>query len=269
MAARAVDFPLFSRLPAELRVQIWEETLPKFVRPLYFYRAGCWTLENVGKKGVDVRFNHRLLSIDFEVPILSVNREAFRVTLSSMKSQGINAHVTVKKSIVFRRSFNPKLDTLFISEDQFRDFFWEPVNVILSERGFENIAISCTEPAPMCLAVSRLIGETEDSFLSELFQHTFHRNTQKLVLVNNAGVLSNKRRASQQHWELNSALSTPRFVWNNAGDHFEGAEGISDSERKLLRGLNRGAADGMTDGLGWDKDHKLEVHLATAIKMKL
>ncbi|GCB25664.1 hypothetical protein AAWM_08549 [Aspergillus awamori] len=248
MAARAVDFPLFSRLPAELRVQIWEETLPKFVRPLYFYRAGCWTLENVGKKGVDVRFNHRLLSIDFEVPILSVNREAFRVTLSSMKSQGINAHVTVKKSI---------------------GIFWEPVNVILSERGFENIAISCTEPAPMCLAVSRLIGETEDSFLSELFQHTFHRNTQKLVLVNNAGVLSNKRRASQQHWELNSALSTPRFVWNNAGDHFEGAEGISDSERKLLRGLNRGAADGMTDGLGWDKDHKLEVHLATAIKMKL
>ncbi|KAI2830270.1 hypothetical protein CBS147343_3366 [Aspergillus niger] len=216
MAAGAVDFPLFSRLPAELRVQIWEETLPKF-----------------------------------------------------MKSQGVNAHITAKKSIVFRRPFNPKVDTLFVSEDQFRDFLWEPVNVILSNRGLEDVGISCTEPAPMCLAVSCLIGETEDSFLSELFQHVSHRNTQKLVLINNAGILSNKRRASQQHWELSSALSTPKFVWNNAGDHFEGSEEISDSDWKLLRGLNRSAADGMTDGLGWDKDHRLEVYLATAVKMRL
>ncbi|KAI3056923.1 hypothetical protein CBS147353_11078 [Aspergillus niger] len=256
MAVPAVDFPLFSRLPTELRVQIWEETLPKFVRPLYFYRTSFWVPEFGEGKKVEVKFDHRLLELEFAVPILFVNHEAYQVKLSRMKSQGIDAHATATKSIVFTRPFNPRVDTLYLSEDQFIDTFLEPVNLLRSNREIKHLATGCTE-------------ETVNAFLIYLFHYPYHRGTQKLIPVNNAEVLPSKGQESQQHWELSSTLSTPTFVWNNVRNRFEEAEGVKESDPELLRGLNRGAVavEGMTDELRWDRNHTLEVHLATAIKM--
>ncbi|GKZ29879.1 hypothetical protein AbraIFM66950_006840 [Aspergillus brasiliensis] len=171
MAVPAVDFPLFPRLPAELRVQIWEETLPKFVCPLYFYRKGCWTVENGDREKVDIKFNRLSLNTEIDVPIFSVNREAFRVTRSWMK-----------------------------------------------------------------IHVSRDTLEIGPSFLEFLFQHPFHRATQKLVIVDNAEFLPNNSQELQHHWKLNSALSTPAFVWNCARDRFEEGGELATATRISWKG---------------------------------
>ncbi|GKZ26051.1 hypothetical protein AbraIFM66951_005079 [Aspergillus brasiliensis] len=265
MAVPAVDFPIFPRLPAELRVQIWEETLPKFVRPLYFYRNGRWTVGNAGSENLDIKFDHLSPNMEINVPIFSVNREAFRVTRSWMMIHGIYNGTTPTKSTFFIRPFNPKVDTLYLSWSQFSDNSLGIACKIYTTSTSGNITINRTEP--MCLAVSRDTVKIGPSSLEFLFQHPFCRATHKLVIVDNAEVLPNNNQELQHHWELNSALSTPAFVWNSARDRFEEGEGIGNSDPYLLGGLNACAASGMTGGFGEVKDHKLEVYLATAIKM--
>jgi len=98
--ATTAAFPLFSVLPFEMRDQIWRDALPKPAGPaLYFYRGrGCWAAQKLtesdpgymaGNDGMRFEFGTDRLNdgCQFDLPLVSVNREARRVALAWLREQ--------------------------------------------------------------------------------------------------------------------------------------------------------------------------------------
>src|SRR4051812_41445683 len=98
--ATTAAFPLFSVLPFELRDRIWRDALPGPAGPaLYFYRGrGCWVARRLiesdpgymaGNDGLGFEFRTDRLDQDnqFDLPLVSVNRETRRVALAWLREQ--------------------------------------------------------------------------------------------------------------------------------------------------------------------------------------
>ncbi|TEY35783.1 hypothetical protein BOTCAL_0579g00060 [Botryotinia calthae] len=137
-------FPLFSSLALELRTKIWEESLPsEFPPALYSYKKGCWqpriftksdpgycdkVSENVSTEGLNRKFEFRhdlLDNIHVQTPLLFVNHEAWKITLTWARNHGIE---TCGDPLLPRLSlpFNPIRDILHVSADRWDDLFLEP-----------------------------------------------------------------------------------------------------------------------------------------------
>lgn len=137
-------FPLFSSLALELRTKILEESLPsEFPPALYLYKKGCWhpriftesdpgycdkVGENVSTEDLNrkLEFRHDLLdNILVQTPLLFVNHEARKITLSWARNHGIE---TCGDPLFPRLSlpFNPIRDILYVSADRWDDLFVEP-----------------------------------------------------------------------------------------------------------------------------------------------
>ncbi|THV44669.1 hypothetical protein BGAL_0597g00040 [Botrytis galanthina] len=137
-------FPLFSSLAPELRIQIWQESLPsEFPPALYFYKRGCWqpriftesdpgyydgvseqsTTEDLNR---NMEFCYDLLdSIHVQTPLLFVNHEARKITLTWACSHGIE----ICGDPLFPRlslPFNPIRDILYVSADLWDEIYVEP-----------------------------------------------------------------------------------------------------------------------------------------------
>ncbi|KAM0312740.1 hypothetical protein ACHAO8_006021 [Botrytis cinerea] len=137
-------FPLFSSLAFELRTKILEESLPsKFPPALYFYKEGCWhpriftksdpgysdkVSENVSTEDLNrkLEFRHDLLdNITVRMPLLFVNHEARKITLTWARNRGIE---TCGDTLFPRLSlpFSPIRDILYVSANRWDDLFDEP-----------------------------------------------------------------------------------------------------------------------------------------------
>ncbi|PYI18330.1 hypothetical protein BO99DRAFT_307227, partial [Aspergillus violaceofuscus CBS 115571] len=162
------SFPKFSKLPAELRLKIWEEALPELIeQPLYFYSqrpttcardtpADDGSLPEGMPQSMDFRHGQVHPRVA-ELPHLFVNWEARRTalrwvgkqgaeTLSSWKRPTHNHHVLV-------RPFHPETDTLYIPADLWNGFCREKptvgsmpaypfANYSAAERAFRHVALS-------------------------------------------------------------------------------------------------------------------------------
>jgi len=94
-------FPLFPALPFELRDRIWRAALPERAAPaLYVYRGrGCWVARRLtesepgymasdgGGFAFEFRTDRFECENQFDLPLLSVNREARRVGLAWLRGQ--------------------------------------------------------------------------------------------------------------------------------------------------------------------------------------
>ena len=120
----AAEFPLFSRLPAELRNQIWHDTLPANIgQLLYFYRQGCWGPRRLtevdegyhaenNELNLNYEFRYQLLDpVRIDIPIFLVNREAHSIALAWIHGQGLKLRCH-KDELIFVRHFDPSSDTL-------------------------------------------------------------------------------------------------------------------------------------------------------------
>ena len=111
-------FPQFSQLPAELRNQIWADSLPEKDDPLlYLYRKGYWAPGNPERTESNLLtfgFDHTLLHpVRVKSPLLSVNREARGVAFNWMHKHGIEQHFCQNTQChIFVRAFDPTQDAL-------------------------------------------------------------------------------------------------------------------------------------------------------------
>lgn len=132
-------FHPFPRLPAELRLQIWRETLPDLEGvTLHGYKKGCWDLrdplpeESNAPTRADkiLDFRHELLDdVHIDMPIVFVNREARATALSWARAQGIKMDFNTEKAChVFVLPFNPWQDALFINSHKLDEFCVEPAD---------------------------------------------------------------------------------------------------------------------------------------------
>jgi hypothetical protein len=133
-------FTLFSKLPPELRNQIWRDVLPgKVGTVLFSYKKGSWDIrdptevdEEYGHENNGANLNliwkHDLLDeIQFEIPLVYANREARGIALDWIREQGLQiCSLEDRQQPVFVRRWDPVRDALYVGLDQWSDFLNDP-----------------------------------------------------------------------------------------------------------------------------------------------
>lgn len=132
------SFHLYSSLPLELRIQIWQESLPSQIKPAVFkYKRGCWwarhlTDADVGYEhdSVDgnlvLEFRHGMLGASrFDVPLAGTTQEARDAALSWAARHGIE--VVPGEPPIFVRPFHPELDILYVAQEDWDSLLREPL----------------------------------------------------------------------------------------------------------------------------------------------
>ncbi|KAG5983049.1 hypothetical protein E4U55_000891 [Claviceps digitariae] len=137
-------FPLFGRLPIEIRHLIWDEYLSWYVqsdRPTLYLYSTNFFLKHLDPDREDERYadiSHTPLVEVATPPSLHVNSEARRATLQWARSSGLArrqradtttatatataAMRTRAGSYVFTRAFDPTRDALYVSRDKWEEF---------------------------------------------------------------------------------------------------------------------------------------------------
>ena len=132
-------FHLFSRLPTELRQQIWNEALPREIgQTFYCYNTKCWEprqlveadegFESTHETNLHFTFQDELLDpVLFEIPLLFVNREARIVAQHWLTKHRIGSYQSKDgHSIVFACRFNAHRDSLYVGHGPLNYFLVEP-----------------------------------------------------------------------------------------------------------------------------------------------
>ncbi|CAD6449345.1 8e509a32-ae07-4601-bf3e-a9fec1d1f26e-CDS [Sclerotinia trifoliorum] len=183
-------FPLFPNLVLELRRQIWLEALPTALLPsLYFYKKGCWqprifqetdpgycdevseTLSSEDlNRNFEFQFQH-LDKINFQTSLMYVNHEARDIVFSWARTVGLEIERCGGGSSapLLAVPFNPARDVLFVSVEQWDEFYSEPY-----DRSFEEDMIDLTHGTYSeitRLAVPEALFEKDINALEELSRY--------------------------------------------------------------------------------------------------
>lgn len=174
-------FHPFLRLPPELRVIIWRESLPEQDVPaLFFYKKGSWLATDAEKTNendeteddtISLSFHHYVLEhVPVRIPLASVNYEARSIALAWVREQGIQAVFCEKRQCyVFVRPFDPTRDAIYVSRATWDDFCQE-VEVCIDELSDDgSLAHTISDVQHVVLPATILDNEFYASHLSELF----------------------------------------------------------------------------------------------------
>lgn len=239
MAAAAAEFPLFSRLPPELRNQIWQDALPEIGQPLYFYKKGCWCPRRLveGDPGYDpdndelnlvYEFRHELLNhVKIDVPGYFVNREAHGIASAWIHGQGLEL-CSHKGELIFVRPFDPLRDTLYVPLEKWNDFINEPADRTfqpdLLYRGLDCPGIVFTR-----IAIPKAVLEDDPDPLSAFFDW-YERFNKLFIIANPPPELQpddNDTGVQQKLWELEDTQG-PMYFWNGAGFEWQDSQYVGD-----------------------------------------
>lgn len=128
-------FPHFPSLPAELRNQIWHDSLPIKDKPALFpYTKGCWWVRILTESDEEYDFAWEkdrspdlLGPVEVNVPLFFVNHEARRIALAWAHEQGIKMRYCEDRHCnIFERLFDEVHDTLYVELDKVDEFNIEP-----------------------------------------------------------------------------------------------------------------------------------------------
>lgn len=270
----ARDFPLFSRLPAELRNQIWHDTLPDQIGPLlYFYRKGCWCPRRLTEVDEDYDTDNDELNLNYEfryelldpvridVPIFLVNREAHSIASAWVNEQGLTL-CSHKDHIIPVRPFNPLLDTLYVPLENWDDFLREPY-----DRQFQpdllNRNVNCPGIAFTRIAVPEPVLHDEEDPLRDFFEW-YERLERLFIIVNAPSELQPHDTATrlQQRWELGGKQG-PTYCWNGSGFGWQGGRLVDDNALcKRIEEVSNGIVGTLTES----QKSRFEIQPAFAIK---
>lgn len=273
-------FSLFSDLPPELRDQIWRDALPEKLGPgLYFYKKGCWrprrlTASDVGYDPVRddlnlvFEFRHDLLdATQFEMPLAYVNREARGIALAWIREQDMAIRPRDDKPLypIYRRSFDPMRDALYIPLEEWENCLAEPY-----DRMFEPDLINRNVdfiPDVKRIAVSEALLRREAAALGEMFHHFFWLKVLFIVIDPQPDLqpVSSDGMEVQQRWEFVS-IGGGAFVWDEDRGRFDFRGGDYLDAYKPLYTLIEKANEGLGEDLVRHHMHNFEIRLALAIR---
>ena len=169
--ANSSAFPLFSRLPRELRDQIWRNALPDKVGPaLYIYKTRSWCFRwaqtnqkyqpnNDGPK-LNLEFRYNLFDVhEFEVALFFVRHEARGIGLVWARTHGVKVLARKNSEFpIFVCPFNPTRDAMYIPANKWTRFLEEPKDMCPGPDLLEKLVN--VKPAHVThLAVSRSLLE--------------------------------------------------------------------------------------------------------------
>lgn len=240
------SFPLFLRLPPELRTQIWRYSLPDEDRPaLYPYKRGCWCPRwlSPSDKGydpkwepnIDLEFRYDLLdNIEVKLPLVFVNREARGIALAWAHQQGITMRFCKDRQChIFIRPFNPKRDALYIAPTQLYNFYVESSDRIEEPDLFDRIIN--VVPVLSRFAVPVALLQAEDDPLREIFDE-FRCLAVLFIIVNTPPEFTDNEMKVQRQWKLESPQGQGRaFFWNHDRRRFDWQDGEYIGDKALYR----------------------------------
>ncbi|KAL7894916.1 hypothetical protein HDV63DRAFT_396539 [Trichoderma sp. SZMC 28014] len=258
-------FRPFPRLPAELRQQIWRETLPDFEGiTLHGYKKGCWDLRNplpeeanaLTRADKILDFRHELLNdIHIDLPIVFVNREARTTALSWAREQGIKMSFNTEKAChVFVLPFNPWQDAIFINSHNFEDFCTEPADRLAGLQFRGQSAYSNPEITRVALPHTALTSEI--SIFYDMI-HWFPRLEIIFIIVDveigqdipkrlSAAERSRtKERMKHQRWKTSQAEGHS-YVWDSNDRKFVRNIGTLIGFRSMYREIEQYLLGGIT-----------------------
>ncbi|RAH68413.1 2EXR domain-containing protein [Aspergillus aculeatinus CBS 121060] len=123
----------FSRLPAEIRLMIWEAALPDPIgKPLFFWRRAPWrpaAARNSMGGDYDLIHPDDMGHFKIEIPLLQVNKEAERVAKEWIQRQLPPLTRLRTNQTAASRRFNAGRDVVFCTDNQFPDFVAEVENL--------------------------------------------------------------------------------------------------------------------------------------------
>ena len=179
-------FPLFPKLPFELRDQIWRESLPdKVTCSLCFYRDRCWTFERLTPS--DKEYNHHIAEfvydgqlrrklleeIELNLPHFFVNREARHNALTRMRAHDLKRRVArAGQSLVLARPFRLRRDALYIAPEMFGHFFFDSGD--LGSEDEDKVPVLTARSAVTCIAAteeSLSVGRHAGYLVSAMVSH--------------------------------------------------------------------------------------------------
>lgn len=210
-------FALFGKLPAELRNQVWEYTLPCTLRSaLVPYKTGCW-VPTGAEPDLYVEFRHdKLGKVSYEVPLAYVNHEARTIALAWVRKQGLVMCATGKRDPGFARDFDLTKDVLYFGPGEldrcYRDFWARLFEPDLLQRNLSTFSWIRQVAMP-----GSLFQDTEEA-ISEVLEDLYHIRT--LFVVADPPLYLPSTGFEQPLWEL-VAQQGPICSWNQAHSRLE------------------------------------------------
>ncbi|OGM48654.1 hypothetical protein ABOM_002023 [Aspergillus bombycis] len=231
------SFP-FTRLPGELRNQIWQLALsdPAHSLPqLCFYNQGCWDPQQPPDEDAEFHphndemkvtlafFHDRLDPILVEVPLFFVNREARSFALAWIHEHGIQIRFDKHtQSLYFVPLVDPRRDVLYIPKEQFDDFLFDPsCRLVELELGDWDYSFAAPEITRLALPAT-VLWEPEIDTLRRALEY-FPRVKDVFVIfqARSEGFWSEGHEARlRQRWVLEDVpgLKGPIFIRDEAAD---------------------------------------------------
>ena len=261
-ATKPSTFPLFTSLPRELRDQIWRDALPDKVGPaLSFYRKGCWcprrlSDSNLGydpendENNLNFEFRHDLLDdIQFEIPLVYVNREARDLAFAWLREHGIQIRPREDRQYpVFVRPFDPMRDALYVALNRWDDFLCEPDDRLSQSDLFEQLVDIKSDLTR--IAVPAALLRSEVASLPEMFRYSFNVKVLLVVVDPQPDLQSADNDVKVQHWWDFESIQGGAFFWNDDRDGFdsENSKYIGDEAvYRLIEEASRGLGEGLAD----------------------
>ena len=276
-ATNSSTFPLFTSLPRELRDQIWRDALPDKVGPaLSFYRKGCWCVrrlsesnegydpENVANN-LNLEFRHDLLDdIQFEIPLVYVNREARDLAFAWVREQGIEIRPREDRQYpVFVRPLDPMRDALYVALDKWDDFLCEPDDRLSQPDLHEQLVGIKSELTR--IAVPAALLRSEVASLPEMFRHLLNLKVLLIVVDPQPDLQSAHDDVEVQHWWDFESIQGGAFFWNNDRGGFDSENSKYIGDEAVYR-LIEEASRGLGEGLVNDHIRSFEVRPVFAVR---
>lgn len=280
MAAAASNpptFPLFTSLPRELRDQIWRDALPEKLGPaLSFYKKGCWCPRRLSEfdegydpendeNNLNFEFRHDLLDdIQFEMPLIYVNREARDLAFAWVREKGIWMRPREDRQYpVFVRPFDPMRDALYVALDKWDDFLREPDDRLFQPDLFDQLVDTNSDLTR--IAVPEALLRSEVASLPEMFRHLFNLKALLIVVDPQPDLQSADNDVKVQHWWGFESIQGGAFFWNDHRGGFDSENGEYIGDEAVYR-LMEEATRGLGEGLANDHIRSFEVRPVFAVR---
>jgi hypothetical protein len=223
--AKTAVFPRFQALAAELRNQIWGDTLPEEIEPaLVFYQPGCWRAEGA-EPDLYLLFEHDLLNVHIELPVAFVNKEARSIAQAYIRRLGLATKARSHQDPVFTRKFNPTVDAIYLKPMQSMDL----VNDLLERIAQPDIQGQVCSPQSafprIAMSAATLREEIRTEGFPELLEWFPSINEVLVVLDAPLGLECAKEHPGgvQLGWRFISAPGDA-FCWSRSQQRFQRCE---------------------------------------------